>query len=106
MEMLVQNGHIITFDWLTGIENEKDEELIQKAINEREGVKKADILVYLWESDQESARYEAGMAMGLHKPIIVSGFRKKLFFLGLPEVISVKDDNEIITALKNLDPLL
>lgn len=106
MDILIEKGHSITFDWVKEIENEKDEELLQKAIDEREGVKNADLLVYLWESDQESARYEAGMAMGLHKPIIVSGFKKKLFFLGLPEVICVKNDEEIISAVNeiNLDP--
>ncbi|MEO6332628.1 MAG: hypothetical protein ABIO57_00465 [Candidatus Paceibacterota bacterium] len=40
------------------------------------------------------------MAMGLHKPIIVSGFPKNLlFFLSLPEVRSVKNDDEIIRLL-------
>ncbi len=100
MDNLKENGHEITFDWITGIENEKDPP--QKAREEREAVKESDLLVYLWEDDQESARYEAGMAMGLHKPIIVSGFNKKLFFLSLPEVISVSSDNEIILALKNV----
>ena len=99
MELLIQNGHTITFDWVKDIETEKDEDLPQRAIDEREGVKNADILVYLWEDDQESARYEAGMAMGLHKKIIVSGFNKKLFFLGLPEVICVKTDDEILSKI-------
>jgi len=99
MDILLENGHSITFDWLKDIENEQDP--IKKAFDEREAVKQADILVYLWESDQESARYEAGMAMALHKPIIVSGFPKKhRFFLSLPEVVSVSSDDEIIAALE------
>ena len=100
MDMLVENGHSVTFDWITGIENEKDEELPQRASDERKAVQECDVLVYLWESDQESARYEAGMAMGLNKLIIVSGFTKKLFFLSLPEITCVKNDDEILAALK------
>lgn len=101
MDVLIQNGHSITFDWIQDIENEKDPP--QKARDEREAVQQADVLVYLWEADQESARYEAGMAMGLNKPIIVSGFpRKLLFFLSLPEVTSVSADSEIIPALNSL----
>ncbi|MDO8604508.1 MAG: hypothetical protein Q7K40_03905 [bacterium] len=99
MEMLKQNGHTITFDWVTGIENEKDEDQPQRAIDERAAVQQADLLVYLWESDQESARYEAGMAMGLNKRIIVSGFKSKLFFLSLPEVTCVESDMDILSAL-------
>lgn len=102
MGSLIKQGHTLTLDWATGIENEKEEELPQRARDEREAVKRADLLVYLWEPDQESARYEAGMAMGLHKPIIVSGFKKHpLFFLSLPEVLSVEDDEKLIEVLKN-----
>ncbi len=101
MDMLTKNGHSITFDWVKDIEN--NENPAQKAIDEREAVKNSDILIYLWESDQESARYETGMAMGLHKLIIVSGFRKKHpFFTSLPEITSVSNDNEILFALGNL----
>ena len=45
-------------------------------------------------------RAQAGMAMGLNKLIIVSGFTKKLFFLSLPEITCVKNDDEILAALK------
>lgn len=99
MNMLKQNGHTIAFDWVTGIKNQKEEDQLQKARDERAAVQQADILVYLWESDQESARYEAGMAMGLNKRIIVSRFKKKLFFLSLPEVTCVESDEDIISAL-------
>ena len=102
MDLLLKNGHTITFDWITDIENEINP--TQKARDERKAVKQADVLVYLWEGDQESARYEAGMAMGLNKPIIVSGFPKKnSFFLSLPEIISVSSDDEILASLKSLE---
>lgn len=101
MDLLIQNGHTLTFDWVKDIENNKDPK--NKAFIEREAVKDSDALVYLWEDDQESARYEAGMAMGLHKPIIVSGFPKKfLFFLSLPEVISLPTDDQILSAFDKL----
>lgn len=97
IDSLKENGYIITFDWIKDIENEEDS--LQKARDEREAVKIADVLVYLWESDQESARYEAGIAMAFHKPIIVSGYKKKPFFLALPEVISVTTDDKILPEL-------
>ena len=102
MDMLIANGHTIAFDWVAGIPDEQEKDFPERARIERSAVQNCEILVYLWESDQESARYEAGMAMGLNKRIIVSGFKKKLFFLSLPEVVSVGGDNEILGALNSL----
>ncbi|MBI2175625.1 MAG: hypothetical protein HYU35_02750 [Parcubacteria group bacterium] len=92
MNTLRKLGHRITFDWVGNIKNEND--LTRKASYEREGIRDADVLIFLWEAEQESARYEAGMAMGLGKPIIVSG-KKDAFFFRLPEVIKVQNDKEI-----------
>ena len=100
MNTLRENGHVVIFDWITDITNEKDP--LQKAKDEREAVKQSEVLVYLYESDQESARYEVGMAMGLHKPIIVSNPRKNAFFLSLPEIISVENDTKILSALNKI----
>lgn len=102
MDNLIANGHVITFDWITGIENETEADFPSRAKIERLAVQQSELLVYLWESDQESARYEAGMAMGLNKPIIVSGFKKKRFFLSLPEVICVEEDNQILEAVNDI----
>jgi hypothetical protein len=103
MEMLRKEGHAITYDWIVGIENETDSIKKSKAFDEREGVRKAEVLVYLWESDQESARYETGMAMGLGIPVIVSGKHESFFFL-LPEVVQVKKDESIIGVLGKIKP--
>ena len=101
MKLLESQGHSITYDWVTGY-NENDE--AKKAIAEREGVRQAEILVYLWEKKQESARYETGMAMGLGKPVVAVGH--KSFFFHLPEVVSVKSDDDIIEALDGIIHLL
>ncbi|MBI2004715.1 hypothetical protein HYS79_00960 [Patescibacteria group bacterium] len=101
MRMLREGGHTITFDWLADIQNEKDK--IRKAKDERDGVRVADALVYLWESDQESARYEAGMAMGLKKLIVISGGPNSFFFT-LENIMQVQSDEEIIDVLKRLIP--
>jgi nucleoside 2-deoxyribosyltransferase len=101
MEAIRQNGDSVIFDWLIDLKEETDVSNIDKAFKEREGVRNCDILVYLWESDQESARYEAGMAMGLGKPIIICG-KHKSFFFNLPEIITVDEDSEIIPAIKKL----
>lgn len=92
---LQEAGHTITYDWATDYSDENPDE---KAAAERESVQVADILVYLWESGQESARYEAGMAMGLSKPIIASGNMDAFFFL-LPEVHCVQSDEQIVEAI-------
>lgn len=97
MNLLKENGHSISFDWTIDIENESLQNS-EKAIIERDAIRNSDVLVYLWDENQESARYEAGMAMGLGKKVIVSGNHKSFFFQ-LPEVISVEDDNKIIKAL-------
>jgi hypothetical protein len=97
MKTLEAHGHTITYDWVTDY-SEEDQE--RKAVEEREGVRNADILVYLWEERQESARYEAGMSMGLGKPIIAVGHQA--FFFLLPEVICIDSDNQIISALNTI----
>jgi nucleoside 2-deoxyribosyltransferase len=100
VKLLQAHGHTITYDWFTAY-SEDDQK--QKAHDEREGVRNADILVYLWEAKQESARYEAGMAMGLGKPIIAVGH--EAFFFLLPEVTCVKNDDDILEALEKLSRL-
>jgi len=94
MSALREAGHEITYDWAS---NYSDGDSVQ-AQKELRGVRDADVLVYLWESDQESARYEAGMAMGLGKKIIVSGSAGSFFFK-LPDICCVASDEEIITAI-------
>lgn len=95
MNVLRKHGYEITYDWANLYSEENPKE---KAVEEREAVRNADLLVYLWESDQESARYEAGMAMGLGKPIIVSG-EHDAFFFNLPNVSCVDSDDKIISAI-------
>lgn len=102
MDGLRSRGHTITFDWIPGIKEQTDENKIERALLEREGIREADILVYLWKENQESARFEAGMAMGLKKPIIVSSDHKAFFF-SLPEIVQVSSDDEIVEAIKRLD---
>jgi nucleoside 2-deoxyribosyltransferase len=101
MDAIRQNGDSVIFDWLIDLKEETDISNIDKAFKEREGVRNCDILIYLWESDQESARYEAGMAMGLGKPIIICR-KHKSFFFNFPEIITVGEDSEIIPAIKKL----
>lgn len=99
IDLLRIKGHEITYDWVTKIDDRSN--MVKKSADERSAVQEADALVYLWESDQESARYEAGMAMGLNKPVIVCGC-ETAFFFQLPEVIVVKTDEEISQALLKL----
>lgn len=99
MHELVRVGHIITFDWTLDIENEVQES--NKALKEREAVRECDVLVYLWKENQESARFEAGMAMGLRKNIIVVTDHVAWFF-ELPEVTQITSDDQIIEAIDNL----
>ena len=77
----------------------------EKAMDEVNAVRASDLLVYLWEPDQESARYEAGMAMGLKKPIIVSG-KSDAFFFQLPQIYPVDKDDDIVVKIKTLSKAL
>lgn len=99
MDKLIEGGHEITYDWVSVIEDKSD--MLKKSLDERKAVQDSDILVYLWAPDQESARYEAGMAMGLNKKIILSGYPKdKLsFFTSLPEVVHVDSDDSIYDVI-------
>jgi len=97
MSLLKENGHTITFDWTINIENSSEQDR-EKVIIEREAIRNCDALVYLWDENQESARYEAGMAMGLGKKVIVSGNHKSFFFQ-LPEIVSAETDDKIIENL-------
>jgi hypothetical protein len=96
MDELTGAGHTITFDWVVDIEDQSDNP--GKAFREREAIRECDILVYLWASNQESARFEAGMAMGLGKKIIVSSDHQAWFF-ALPEVVQVNSDDQIMAVV-------
>lgn len=98
MQELTAAGHTITFDWTIDIEKESQEDKVTKALKEREAVRECDVLVYLWKDNQESARFEAGMAMGLRKKVIAVTDHKAWFF-ALPEVIQIDSDNQILPAL-------
>lgn len=98
MEELLAAGHSIAFDWTIDIEKQTEEDKLSKPLEEREAVRECDVLVYLWKADQESARFEAGMAMGLRKKIIAVTDHRAWFF-ALPEVIQVDSDDQILRAL-------
>lgn len=95
MDTLRASGYTITYDWIATLDKGPAKEV---AIAEWEAVRSSDVLVYLWESDQESARYEAGMAMGLQIPIIVSG-NSKAFFFQIPNIHCVESDEGIPDAI-------
>lgn len=98
MDALIESGHEITYDWITTLGKGPTKEI---AITEAAAVRACDLLVYLWESDQESARYEAGMAMGLQLPIVVSG-NAKAFFFQIPNVYCVDSDEFILSKVEEL----
>ena len=81
--------------------NYKDDETNFGPEDEVRAVRSADVLVYLWESDQESARYEVGMAIALGKPVVVVHDNPK-WFLQLPNVHAVSRDEDIIKALSEV----
>lgn len=101
MEELTTAGHINTFDWTIDIDKQTEQDRTDKPLKEREAVRDCDILIYLWKADQESARFEAGMAMGLRKKIIAVTTHKAWFFV-LPEVIQVDSDDQILSAVNEL----
>lgn len=96
---LEQNGHTIVYKWYDQIENEKPEDIPRIAQEEREAIRESDALVYLWRSDQESARIEAGMAMGLGLPVIAVG-NQEVFFFNLPDVYVVPSDDEAVKMVE------
>jgi hypothetical protein len=95
MDALTVSGVRIAYDWTDEKRGESDPEL---AAELHAAVCGASVVVYLWEADQESARYEAGMAMGLGIPLVVVGGPVSLFF-GLPNVIRVDSDADVSAAL-------
>lgn len=98
MSLLRTNGHVITYDWTRTLSDGPTRNI---AVKEAQAVRDADVLVYLWESDQESARYETGMAMGLEKPIVVSG-KDDAFFFQLPNIHTVDSDREIPEKVREI----
>ncbi len=98
MDALRAAGHTIAYDWVANMPGGPTKE---KAILEWEAVRSSELLVYLWETDQESARYEAGMAMGIKIPIIVSG-NSTAFFFQIPNVYCATSDDEILEKINVL----
>ena len=101
IKMIRSAGREITFDWAENF-NDNEENWPEDALKEKEGIRKCDIFVYLWCEDAKSARYEAGMAMGLSKPVIVSEAPDS-FFYHLPNVIRIASDAEILNTINKLD---
>lgn len=97
MDLLKESGYEISYDWVATLGEGPIKEIADK---EADAVRAADLLVYLWEDNQESARYEAGMAMGLGKPIVVSG--GNAFFFQLDTVHQVNSDSEIVAKVEEL----
>lgn len=91
---LIEAGHRIQCRWW-------EDAFRYTPAEERDFISDSDALVYLWEGDQESARYEAGMAMALGKPIVVV-HRDPQWFLTLPNVVSCSDDVHVVNALTAL----
>lgn len=98
MDTLKECGHVITYDWAEVIKTGPSKE---KAIAEAQAVRDCDLLIFLWADNQESARYEAGMAMGLEKPVVVSG-KSDAFFFQLPNVHPVASDDLIPEKVQEL----
>lgn len=98
MDALIEEGHTITYDWVQTLPEGSTKDI---AVREAQAVRGSDVLVYLWEEDQESARYEAGMAMGLGKPIVVSG-KDDAFFFQLPNIHVVSSDELIVEKVREL----
>ncbi len=98
MDDLINAGHIITYDWVAKFDEGPTK---TKAETELGSVLSADLLVFLWAPNQESARYEAGMAMGLGKYVVVSG-KNDSFFFQLDNIHCVGSDSEIISKINKL----
>jgi hypothetical protein len=106
MDELRAHGHTITYDWVADYtehdEGHVEEHAREAAASERAAVQASDVLVYLWEEGQESARTEFGMALGINIPVIAVGQHEAFFYL-LPEVRRVATDAEIADALRSLE---
>lgn len=97
-KILEDSGYSIPCNWYY---NYKDDETNFGPEDEVQAIRTADVLVYLWESDQESARYEVGMAIALGKLVVVVHDTPK-WFLQLPNVHAVSRDEDIIKALSEV----
>ena len=97
-KILEDSGYSIPCNWYY---NYKDDETNFSPEDEVQAVRSADVLVYLWESDQESARYDVGMAIALGKPVVVVHDTPK-WFLQLSNIHAVSRDEDIIKALSEV----
>lgn len=96
---LVAAGHTIADDWTV---HYREDDGAARAAREVQAIRTADLLIYLWEPKGESSCYEAGMAMGLGKPVIVVASGHNSFFFQLPNVYCVGDDKAIAGAIAAL----
>jgi hypothetical protein len=107
MNILESNHHTITFDWTKGYDNWDSysaEECSKEAVADIEGVKNADVLVYLLgDSLSTGCCHESGAALASGVPIIVYdiGARNYGFFLGYhPNVRYTKCLYELLDWLR------
>mgnify|MGYP001594002866 CR=1 FL=1 len=101
MAKIEQMGHTITHDWTEqskGLDAEaySTSELARKAVEDIEGVRKAELVVALLDQDliYRGALGEVGAALALGKPVAIIGEQRQFVFFYHPSVshrISVDD---------------
>lgn len=111
MEMLREEGHIITFDWTKNVEevgpsheNEKAQDkkfLLQCAENDAYGVKKASALIALGHPRVCGTLVEIGMALAYRIPVILVGEFPPSVFWELENVTQLPTE---LAAVAHLSP--
>ena len=103
-KILTDNDHEITYDWTTHGRVVCQDELIDIAKKEFDGVVDADVLVMLMPA-RNGSHVEFGIALALGKPIILvtaSCLYEDKSFYHLDNVHIVSDTNGIIDLIKTL----
>lgn len=98
-----QHGHKITFDWtvhaLEALEERREQDMVNNAMNDLEGVVTAHVLIALWHPDLMGTYMEIGMALAMDVPVWLVGFERESVFWHLPHVTKIEDEDALESRL-------
>lgn len=105
IQTIERRGGAVALDWTDGPFDqpyrERPDWVAQTAALLASAIARADVFVLLWQpGNMESARWEAGMAVGMGKPVFVSG-DVDLFYAYLPNVRVLPSDDAAISEALN-----
>jgi nucleoside 2-deoxyribosyltransferase len=104
INVMIRNlGHTITHDWTVWDERNPSKDAESRrhgaAMLDYAGVHAADLVIFWDHPEANGARWEAGMAIGMGKPVWIVEYKNIVVFDALPQVTTFVNWDQVLEAL-------